>query len=1033
MARRGGKNKGNNGGGGGKKWSRKRKAEERSAKTGKERNNNNGGGYSTTQSSNAKFEAYYSLVGLHNTRYDEESEKFVPCASDEEKHAERDRFMTACTGILPASFRVDRSLDEETQKNVLEELRKFVGKEMEVEIELPRRTPAFGGMKNILEKGANGDAGGEEKADNVKQDKKDEEEQDGGEKMAKSGDQKADGVKDEAKQNGCAVDSSDATTNNEEAASITNGDNGPTLVKRTIAPAKPIPFICSNSTVLGFQLSFDRRTLRRNKSLEPLHNWMKIQSDCGHITRQETVSMIPPVVLDVKEGMSVLDMCAAPGSKTCQLLENVAGFGTSSAAGEGGSKDGSGELEPTGYVVANDADPKRAYMLVHQLRRMNSPSVFVTSCDGQYFPILDQKADKGTVREGTFDRVLCDVPCSGDGTVRKNPGIWRHWNQLGSLALHPLQLSIALRGARLTKVGGYMVYSTCSMNPMENESVVAELLRVGEGALALEDPRGRMEGLVARPGWASWKVLRESKYRTRKKMKDWRKKNNSKMLARKKEWEEKRRKEMTEGHYGPAVNEEKADEKKDDDGKKEEEEEEKFVPSPFDTIPYIPPATWDDAALSERTTSLGFAEYSSYDEVEQEWRRRVRLSCFPPTEEEAKKFELEKCLRCLPQDMDTGGFFVALLKKVKPLSKNATQRMEALAKESRGGGEVDAHVNKKAANNGENNTKSPNGEEESEDATMIESSAAEDKPDSKEPTDANVSDDKGDSKPTEETKEEEEEEPVQKAPQGKVGMYHQHQKKNDLSKEDFMAVDPSIWPPIVEEFGLAPSFPKEQFMVRASGGAKILYFISKSIKDLIDFGIQDRVTVINSGLKGFERCSLKEQSDMSYRLAQEGIQYIVPHMTKRILSANVDDFHACVKLGFIPFDAFSEEFQKGLEELTPGSFIVALEGYEKDVAKKMYLTMWRRTNRVVNCFVTKIEMEAVLSKMRALGHVAKEEEKDGNTANCEEKKSVGDSAEKELAGDSSEKKSVGDSAEKELDGDSAETKSAVEDKMDTSS
>lgn len=667
MARRGGKNRG-----GGKKWSRKRKADERASKSDKSRNGSGPDGfYKTVVQSNPRFEAYYSRVGLHDVRYDDGDGKegaagaggrFVPCETDAERSAERDRFMDALASILPASFRVDRSLDDATRRSVLGELDAFVGKEMEVEIELPRRSPASGAMRNILENGTDG--GGE----------KDDGPGDGGEGKDEGG--AGDGKDDSNREGGgdAASSSADATT------------NGPTVVKKTIAPARPIPFISSVDgdgvpTVLGYQLSVDRRTLRRNKSLEPLHAWLKVQTDCGHVTRQETVSMIPPVVLDAREGMSVLDMCAAPGSKTvsprrdarplcpfffeffanaqvpvaprraqCQLLENVGGLG----GGGGGDEDGA--PEPTGYVVANDADPKRAYMLVHQLRRMNSPSVFVTSCDGQYFPILDGKADRGTEREGTFDRVLADVPCSGDGTIRKNPGIWRHWNQLGSLALHPLQLSIALRGARLAKVGGYVVYSTCSMNPMENESVVAELLRVAAGSLALEDPRGRMEGLIARPGWASWRVLREGKHRTRRAMKDWKKKNNPKMQARRKAWEEKRA--VAEGHYGPSAKEARVDE----DPKKEEnngdekdqtgertEEEEKFFPSPYDTLPYVPPATWDDATLSERTTSLGFVEYKSYDEVEPEWRRRVRASCFPPTKEEAESFELHKCLRCLPQ------------------------------------------------------------------------------------------------------------------------------------------------------------------------------------------------------------------------------------------------------------------------------------------------------------------------------------------------------------------------------------------------
>ena len=55
-----------------------------------------------------------------------------------------------------------------------------------------------------------------------------------------------------------------------------------------------------------------------------------------------------------------------------------------------------------------------------------------------------------------------------------------------------------------------------------------------------------------------------------------------------------------------------------------------------------------------------------------------------------------------------------------------------------------------------------------------------------------------------------------------------------------------------------------------------------------------------------------------------------------------------------------------LEELDPGSFVVALDGYEKDISKKMYLVMWRK-NGVVDCFVTKVEKDAMLSKMRAFG------------------------------------------------------------------
>ena len=871
---------GKNGGRGRKKWNRKRKAEEGAAKEGKERTNaagyEEGQDYAAAKTSNPKFEAYYSLVGLHDTRYD--NGMFVPCVTDAEKHAERDLFMSTLRATLPASFRVDRSLDPTIQKTILEELQEYVGKEMEVEIELPRRSEAIGGKKTCIEQGV---------------------------EVAKE-------------------DDNDQKTDNG------NSSGEAQFVKKILAPAKPIPFISHNDVTLGFQLSVDRRTLRRNASLNPLHSFLKIHTDCGHITRQETVSMIPPVVLDAKEGMSVLDMCAAPGSKTCQLLEVVGGFTSKT------------EFEPHGYVVANDADPKRAYMLVNQLKRMNSPSVYVTSCDGQFFPILDDKSVRGTEKEGMFDRVLCDVPCSGDGTVRKNPGIWKNWNQLGSLALHPLQLSIALRGARLTHVGGYMVYSTCSMNPMENESVVAELLRITDGALVLEDPRERMEGLVARPGWSTWRVLREGKNRTRKAMKDWQKKNNKKMQQKRKEWEAKR----ARGEC-PEPQERSSDENG-------VEEKEKFTPSPYDTIPYVPPETWDEEALSERTTSLGFVEYKKYDEVEDDWRRRVRKSCFPPTEEEAKRFELHKCLRSLPQDMDTGGFFVTLFKKVKPLSKDATERMAAMARESRGGGvEVDSGGKEEDAKDKDEKDQPVTEGDGDGDAVMSDTPADGEKKNDEEPI-------------------------VKKAPTGKVG---QHKHRADLGNEDFIPSAPSIWPAICEQYGLPSTFPKEQFMVRSTGDAKVIYFITKSIKEeLIDHGIQNRVTVINSGLKGFERCSIQEKS-AKYRVNQEAIQYVVPYMTKRLISADMDDFYACIKDGFINLDNFSESFQKSVSELEPGSFVVTLKGYEKDVAKKMYLSMWRRPN-CINCFVAKVEMEALISKMRAIGYVAKvqETEEKDNTA-----------------------------------------------------
>jgi len=106
-----------------------------------------------------------------------------------------------------------------------------------------------------------------------------------------------------------------------------------------------------------------------------------------------------------------------------------------------------------------------------------------------------------------YDRILCDVPCSGDGTMRKNIDVWKKWTTLNSLQLHGLQLRIATRGAEQLVEGGRMVYSTCSLNPIEDEAVIASLLEKSEGALELADVSSELPGLKWMPGITHWKVM----------------------------------------------------------------------------------------------------------------------------------------------------------------------------------------------------------------------------------------------------------------------------------------------------------------------------------------------------------------------------------------------------------------------------------------------------------------------------------------------------------------------------------------------
>ena len=202
--------------------------------------------------------------------------------------------------------------------------------------------------------------------------------------------------------------------------------------------------------------------------------------------------MIPVTFLKVEPHHSVLDLCASPGSKTIQILEYL-----------------HAEPDPTGFVIANDLDVKRAFMLTHQARRFNSPCMFVVNQDARFFPNLKTGSKKMNFK---FDRIACDVPCSGDGTLRKNYGLWKRWTEHYGHAHHPMQLDILNRGLELLKQGGRLVYSTCSFNPIENEAVVAAALIKWKGKVELIDISSEIHPEFRfRPGMTAWKVYHKGK------------------------------------------------------------------------------------------------------------------------------------------------------------------------------------------------------------------------------------------------------------------------------------------------------------------------------------------------------------------------------------------------------------------------------------------------------------------------------------------------------------------------------------------
>jgi len=198
--------------------------------------------------------------------------------------------------------------------------------------------------------------------------------------------------------------------------------------------------------------------------------------ETGRLTRQEAVSMLPVLALDPKPGEYILDLCASPGSKTSQIAEH---------------------LNDSGVVVANEIVRGRVNLLVSNMQRHRSRSNIIVNHDARHFP---------KVPEFGYDRILVDAPCTGSGTTRKNPHVWSRWKPSGGRSMQKLQIDILSRATKLVKSGGRVVYSTCSLDPIENEAVVAEVLR-NDPSLKLISAHDLIPKLPASEGMTQWPVL----------------------------------------------------------------------------------------------------------------------------------------------------------------------------------------------------------------------------------------------------------------------------------------------------------------------------------------------------------------------------------------------------------------------------------------------------------------------------------------------------------------------------------------------
>ena len=162
----------------------------------------------------------------------------------------------------------------------------------------------------------------------------------------------------------------------------------------------------------------------------------------GYFYIQEASSMIPPLVLNPKDEL-VLDMAAAPGSKTTQMAAM---------------------MKNKGLIVANDLDYKRIVSLNSNLQRCGVTNTITTMMEGRFF------------KNYQFDKILLDAPCSGTGTIRKSPNTISEWSPNIVNRLCGIQKQLARTAFENLKEGGNLVYSTCTLEPREDEEVISHLV-----------------------------------------------------------------------------------------------------------------------------------------------------------------------------------------------------------------------------------------------------------------------------------------------------------------------------------------------------------------------------------------------------------------------------------------------------------------------------------------------------------------------------------------------------------------------------
>ena len=162
----------------------------------------------------------------------------------------------------------------------------------------------------------------------------------------------------------------------------------------------------------------------------------------GEVSVQDEAPQLVPGLMNLEPGLAVIDACAAPGGKTCHLLES----------------------EPGIKLTSIDRDRKRIHLITENLERLSLQADVVTQSFEQY------------ISETEFDRILVDAPCSATGIIRRHPDIKLLRTKSDVDKLSSIQRGLLDKAFDLLTIGGEMLYSTCSILRQENDRVIADFI-----------------------------------------------------------------------------------------------------------------------------------------------------------------------------------------------------------------------------------------------------------------------------------------------------------------------------------------------------------------------------------------------------------------------------------------------------------------------------------------------------------------------------------------------------------------------------